>query len=246
MSFKEGLMKFFSNFGMGFVTILQFIARQKLFYIIGFISFGIIIIQSFTLALTQVVSDGNIPLYILKILGFTILNLALSILSIDNHLYKTAIEYSNIIAPTIWTVLKYLILMIKDIFFYIWWWRVFEYIFKNAGNTIGTDTDKSTGSIDLFKLILPKYVIFFTIMNIIGLFSLGVISISTPVELGFFAKMRFFWDTNFPSAFDLIIKLFPFKGLVAFIVFSLGSMVTILTGESLTPTPTNTTINKTI
>lgn len=230
MAFKEAVLKFFSKFGLGFVAILQFLSKQRLFYLISFFSFFITVIEAVGKALSQTTFEGDYLVYIAQVLLKTLLNIALIVITVDNHLYKTAVEYAKILSPSILTHIKYVLLMSKDLIFYIWWWRLAEGLFKHGGKSIGSDTDQSTGKIDLANKVFPKYVLFFTIMNLVGLIALGIISFSIPAELGLFQKIEYFWNSNFSTPFDLILKLFPFKGLLMMIYISFGVIIDMAQG----------------
>ncbi len=227
---SEVLKGIFGKVGVFVVYIIEFIFKQKLFHMISFVAFATTIIQAVMMSINQTPPDPVQSIYIGKVVLNSFLNLGKIVLFVDNQIYILSRQFSNLANPLLWDAFLMFMEVMRNIVFYVWWYKVFSWIFKEAGGTIGAGTDQSTGKVDLFKKIIGLYIIFFTLMNFLGLFATGVIHWDIPATGSFLSKIKFFFDTNFISAFDFVFKMIPFKGLIHFIVFSLGKMIKIVVG----------------
>ncbi len=222
--------KLFSGFGGIIVIAVEFIFKQKLFHLVSFIAFLTTIIQAVSLAIANTPPDPVQSIYIGKIILNSFLNVGKIVLFVDNQIYILSRQFSNLTSPILWDVFMMFLEVARNIVFYIWWYKVFVWIFREAGSTIGAGTDQSTGKIDIFKKVIGIYLIFFTIMNFLGLFATGVLSVEVPLSGNLLSKIKFFFDNNFTSAFDFVFKMIPFKGLLHFILFSMGKMIKVCLG----------------
>jgi len=221
--FKE----LFSKFGLGFVVIIKFFFKQKLFHIVSFVAFLTTIIQAVSLAIASTPPDPIQSIYVGKIILNSFLNVGKIVLFVDNQIYILSRQFSNLVSPLLWDVFLMLLEVARNIVFYVWWYKVFAWIFQEAGGTIGAGTDQSTGKVDIFRKVIGIYLIFFILMNFLGLFATGVLSLEVPVTGNLLSKIKFFFDNNFTSAFDFVFKMIPFKGLLHFILFSMGKMISV-------------------
>lgn len=207
----------FGGIGQGFTNLLLFFFKQKLFTMFGVIAFTATIIEAFISAYT-LVPDHNV----FRIILFTIWNVAKVCLFIDNQLYLLSREFSTMLMPTFFDSVKYAFLIFKNLFFYIMWWKIAVKLFQ-----------KDIGQVNIIQEIAPKFIIFFIVMNFIGLFATGVIhKYESENALTPFQNIKFQMDNNFESAFDFLWKLYPFKGLTHVLMVSGYKMVQAFSGES--------------
>ena len=230
MGIKESAGGLFRSVGMWTVSIFQWVFTQKPFKLFGMIAFILTIWQGIARAIIETQPQVELQVYIGHLILNSVKNIALIILSVDNDIYLLSKQYMNIALPTLWQTIKAGLFIIKDIYFYLWWYKIFESLFINAGKTLGTDINQSTGKFDLFRTVIGKYLLFFVVMNFVGMIGTGVITFQIPQEMNLINKTIYFFNTNFATGFDFVFKLFPFKGLTHFMIFSLGKMVSVIIG----------------
>lgn len=215
---------FLEKIGLGTVWLFEFIFSRNPFTLLGILAFSITFAEGIFKAVEITQSYPTQTQYILHIILNSLLQTGLIMVSADNKVYLLSREFNAIAIPTLFEILKYLFLIIKNLFFYVMWFKVFAFIFKNAGKTLGTGTDMGVGIIDLTRIVLPYYLGFFMVMNVFGMYGMGILKM--PENTGiWYQNIKAFLDLNFESAFDFIWKLFPFKGLFHFIIFSIGKMM---------------------
>src|SRR3990167_1153199 len=205
MGIKESAGGLFSSVGMWTVSIFQWVFTQKPFKLFGMIAFILTIWQGIAMAIIETQPQVELQVYIGHLILNSVKNIALIILSVDNDIYLLSKQYMNIALPTLWQTIK-------------------------AGKTLGTDINQSTGKFDLFRTVIGKYLLFFVVMNFVGMIGTGVITFQIPQEMNLINKTIYFFNTNFATGFDFVFKLFPFKGLTHFMIFSLGKMVSVIIG----------------
>jgi hypothetical protein len=161
----------------------------------------------------------------------SLFNIATTIFMVDNRIYLLSREFISLNSPLLWDTLRYFFVILKNMFFYVWTYRVIVWIYHNAGQTLGTQVDMDSGVVDTATKAVPTFIIFFVIMNFIGLVAMGIVSFKAPSDLPAIGKVQWFFDSNFNSTFDFVVKIIPFKGIAHFFIFSFGKMIMVTSGS---------------
>lgn len=102
---------------------------EKLFRFYGFIAFTITILAALKVALGTGTDFASIAVIF-------VLELVRSIIAVDQNIYNLTVQYNAMPSPSLYESILNFLLVAKESFFYLWWWRCFKWIIKNFRWTI--------------------------------------------------------------------------------------------------------------
>lgn len=222
---------------VSFVTSIEFFFGKhispllKIFRILGFIAFLSIFIQAVNQGVMKTEKPNfDIPgskLQYTGSLSLTVLGeFATIFISVDNSIFTASKEFSAITNPVLWDVVKTFFKIVTRSFFYLWWFRIIDWFLRQTG-LFGYN--QSTGQIQAGSTVFIILTIFIIITNIAGMIYWQQLTFKTEgSNLG--EKIKFFFDTNFNSAFDFFLVFIPYKGIIHYFIFNFGKSILLITG----------------